>query len=249
MRGARVVAGAPGVRGATLVRVAAVALMATVALAGCGGGGSDAEETTTTAAVVPEACKAPPVTIDLQTAGDAATASTFDVTHAAARQVAILPGQMAFDPTELSGLEAEAGVTPLTLYTLYLTDFEPPMTEISGASPNPVVPESGQTSVALTMVPTSEAGLAEGDVVTDAEVEYETTTTFTTLGLTVLRDGETTGAAYTDVTGQATILQLSADTICVDFDVTLENQGELVYSAKGVVLAPVVRSANAFFYT
>jgi hypothetical protein len=246
MQGAR---GVRGIRGAALVRIATVALVSTGLLAACGGGESDAGETSTTVAAVPEACKAPPVTIDVSTAGDAATSSTFDVTNAVARQVAILPGQMAFDPTELSGLEAEAGVTPLTLYTLYLTDFEPPMTEISGASPNPVVPEGGQTSVALTLVPTKETGFAEGDVVTDAEVEYETTTTFTTLGLTVLRDGETVGAPYTDVTGQATILQLSPDTICVDFDVTLENQGELVYSAKGVVLAPVVRSANAFFYT
>ena len=33
------------------------------------------------------------------------------------------------------------------------------------------------------------------------------------------------------------------------FDVTYENQGELVYAGKGTVVAPVVASDPAFFFT
>lgn len=231
----------------------AVAAMCVGALAACGGGGgggSDAGATTTTAPKLPAACKQPPVTIDLEAGGTApAGSSTFEVTDAAARRVAILPGEMAFDPADLSGLEKKAAVSPLALYTLYLADFSLSDAALSGVSPNPVTPGDGQTVGALTLVPTTEAGFTEGQVVTDAELDYETTTTFKALGLTVYADGDTTGQAYTDVAGQATILQLSEDTICVDFDVTLENQGEMVYRAKGAVVAPVVRSADAFFYT
>ena len=241
-----------GTRGARGAKILAVAAICVGALAACGGGGggSDAGTTTTTGPKLPAACKKPPTTIDLQAGGAAAAgSSTFEVSHAAARRVAILPGEMAFDPADLSGLEKKAAVSPLALYTLYLADFGLSESALSGVSPNPITPGKGQTVGALTLIPTTEAGFTEGQVVTDGELDYETTTTFRPLGLTVYADGNTTGQAYTDVKGQATILQLSEDTICVDFDVTLENQGEMVYEAKGAVLAPVVRSADAFFYT
>ena len=229
----------------------AAAAVCVGALAGCGGGGSSSPDAaTTTAPAIPAACKKPPVTIDLEAGGSAPAGSkTFEVTSAAARRVAILPGEMAFDPADLSGLEKKAGVTPLALYTLYLADFRLSKAALSGVSMVPVEPGKDQTLGALTLVPTTEAGFSEGDVVTDAELGYKATTSFKALSLTVFANGDTTGQAYTDVTGQATILQLSDKTICVDFDVTLENQGEVVYRAKGAVLAPVVRSADAFFFT
>lgn len=231
--------------------VAAVAgALLVLGLGACGGGSEQAADTTTTAPALPAECKAPPVTVDLEAAGDhPAGAEEFEVTDAVARRVAILPGEMAFDPADLSGLEKKAGVTPLALYTVYLADFEIPRDELSGVGIGQITPGEGETVGALTLVPADEGGFAEGDVVTDGELGYETTTTFTPMQLTVFADGDTTGQAYTDVSGEATILQLSEKTICVSFDVTYENQGEVVYRGKGAVLAPVVRSADAFFFT
>jgi hypothetical protein len=217
-------------------------------LAACGD--DEPAASTTTEASVPEACVAPPTTITLQAAGERpAGGEAFEVTDAVARRVAILPGEMAFDPASLSGLENQAAVTPLAMYTLYLADFRLPDDELAGVGFGEIVAPPGKTVGALTLVPPTEAGFAEGDVVTDGELEYEPRTTLTPLGLTVFTDGDTTGQAYTDVTGQAEILQLDDETICIAFDVTYENQDELVYRGKGVVQAPVVRAADAFFFT
>jgi hypothetical protein len=218
-------------------------------LAACGGD-DDQAASTTTEPETPTQCVGPPTTVTLEAAGERpAGGETFEVTDAVARRVAILPGEMAFDPASLSGLENKAAVTPLAMYTLYLADFRLPDDELAGVGFGEVVPPAGKTVGALTMVPQTEAGFTEGDVVTDGEFDYELRTTLTPLGLTVFTDGDTTGQAYTDVTGQAEILQLDDESICVDFDVTYENQGEQVYRAKGVVQAPVVRAADAFFFT
>lgn len=239
--------------GARGVRILAAALIGAAVLSSCGGGGSGGGSdaaATTTAPTLPAACKKPPTTIDLQAGGSAPAGSdSFEVADAAARRVAILPGEMAFDPADLSGLEKKAAVSPLALYTLYLADFSISHGALSGVSPDPVTPAKGSTVGALTLVPATEAGLATDSVVTDGKLDYKTNTTFKPLGLTVYADGSTKPQAYTDITGQATILALSDTAICVDFDVTLKNGDAMVYSAKGTVLAPVVRSADAFFYT
>jgi hypothetical protein len=235
------------------LRIPLVALGATavLALGACGGGGDDeAAPSTTTAPPLPEQCVEPPTTVDLQALGEhPAGSETFEVTEAVARRVAILPGEMALDPSALSGLESKAGVTPLALYTIYLADFAVPEDELSGVGLGQITPPAGGTVGALTLVPTTEAGFVAGDVVTDGEFEFEARTTLTPLGLTVFTDGDTTGQAYTDVIGQAEILQLDEETICVEFDVTYENQGELVYRGRGAVLAPIIRASDAFFFT
>lgn len=226
--------------------------MGAVVLVGCGGGSSDAADgpTTTSATVLPAACKPAPVTIDLRAGGDhPAGSESFEVVDAVARRVPILPGEMAFDPAELSGLEKKAAVTPLAAYTVYLADFDLPVDLLEGASPSPVSPAEGQTLGALTVVPATDAGLAAGDVVVDGEPDLDARSTLKTLTLTVFADGDTTAQAYTDVTGQATVLAVDESTLCLDVDVTFEDQGEVVAAMKGVVSAPVVRSADAFFYT
>lgn len=235
------------------VRILFTAALGSALLAACGGGGgSDSSQgaTTTAAPKVPAACKEAPVTVDLRAEGEhPAGSKTFEATDAVARRVAILPGEMAFDPADLSGLEKKAGVTPLALYTLYLADFEIPRTELSGVGFGQITPADGQTVGAITIVPLDEGGFAQGDTAVDGKFGYDLTTTLTPVGVTVFADGDTTGQAYTDTTGQVEILQLDDKTICMDFDLTFENQGETVYAAKGTVLAPVVRSADAFFYT
>lgn len=232
----------------TIALLAATAL----ALASCGGSGSGSggDEAAEPGSTVPEACASPPVTMDLRSGGDAPAGSeSFEVTDAVARRVAILPGQMAFDPSALSTLEAEAKVTPLALYSIYLADFDIDRSLIEGVGFGDVPTAAGQTLGVLTLVPTDEGGFATGDVVTDGELGYDLTTSLTPLSLAVYADGQDLGIAYTDVAGQVEILALDEETICVQVDVTLTNEGELVYAASGTVEAPVVRAADAFFYT
>ena len=231
-------------------RTIALALAVALAAAACGGGGSDGDDAAAPEAAVPEACTTPPVTMDLRSGGDAPAGSdTFEVTDAVARRVAILPGQMAFDPSALSTLEAEAKVTPLALYSLYLADFEIDRSLLSGVGFGEVPTEAGQTLGVLTLVPDTEAGFRAGDVVADGELGYELTTSLVPLSLAVYGDGDDTGIAYTEVEGQAEILALDDDSICIEVDVTLSTGDDLAYAASGTVQAPVVRAADAFFFT
>ena len=217
----------------------------------CGGGGSDGGgEAADDDPTVPEACTGPPVTMDLRRGGDAPAGSeAFEVTDAVARRVAILPGQMAFDPSALSTLEAEAAVTPLAMYSLYLADFEIDRSLLDGVGFGEVPTSSGEALGILTLVPSDEDGFRAGDVVTDGELSYATTTTLAPIGLLVSADGDDTAEGFTDVEGQAEILALDAASICVDVDVSFTNGDDEVYAASGVVEAPVVRAADAFFFT
>ena len=186
--------------------------------------------------------------MDLEAKGDAPAGSTdFEVTDAVARRVAILPGEMAFDPSALSGLESKASVTPLAAYSLYLADFTIPRSKLTAGGLGIVEPGDAKTVATLTLVPANEGGFVEGAVVKDGELGYETRSTMKPLQLVVLTDG---GAPmpYTDVAGQAEILQLDEEHLCVDVDVTFSNGGDEVYRAKGTVQAPVVRASDSFFY-
>ncbi|MFN8018718.1 MAG: hypothetical protein U0P45_11405 [Acidimicrobiales bacterium] len=232
--------------------LAAAALLAagSLLLAACGGGSSGGEAASTTEApAAPAKCKAPPVTVDLEAKGDApAGSSDFEVTDAVARRVAILPGEMAFDPSALSNLESKASVTPLAAYSLYMADFRVPRTELTTGGLGVVSPGDGQTLAVLSMVPANEDGFIEGAVVQDGELGYESRSSMRPLQLTVLADGNATPQAYTDVAGQVEILQLDDEHLCVDMDVTFTNGSDVVYRAKGAIQAPVVRAPDSFFY-
>ena len=237
-------------RGARVAAMVVAAALAAALLSGCGGGSSDTGSTTTAVGAAPAQCKKPPVTIDLRAAGSMpAGSTTFEVTDAVARRVAILPGSMAFDASTLSGLESSAKVTPLAAYTLYLADFHVSHADLAGAGRAAPTAGTGDTIGALTLIPTDKGGFQEGDVVTDGKLGYTTNTPYAPLDLTVYGAGAGKPQPHTDVSGQATIVQLSATTICVDFDVTIDDDSGPVYTAKGTVLAPVVRAADALFYT
>ena len=243
--------GAGAIRARRAVSLIA-ALAATVGLAACGGGGGSTSATTTTeaAAPIPAECKAPPVTVDVEAKGDhPAGAADFEVQDAVARRVAILPGEMAFEPSALSGLESKASVTPLAAYVLHMADFRIARSSLTGSGLATMVPGEGKTVATLSLVPANEQGFIEGAVVQDGELGYESRSSLRPLQLTVFSDGDTTPQAYTDVTGEATILHLDEKSICVAFDVTFSNGGKDVYVGKGTVLAPVVRAADSFFFT
>ncbi|MEZ5181364.1 MAG: hypothetical protein R2702_05755 [Acidimicrobiales bacterium] len=229
-------------------------LLAAALLSACGGGGGsddDASGTTApTASALPEACASPPVAVDLRAGGDhPAGSEAFEATQAVALRTPILPGELAFDGASLSAAQSKAEITPLAAYSLYLSDFEVDREVLRGRGLGQVVPPAGKTVGVLSLVPPDEAGLAPGTVVTDGELGYDTNTTFAPLSLVVISDGDATAMAHTDVTGQAEVLALDDEQLCVAFDVAVEDDGELVYAGKGTVVAPVVRSDPAFFFT
>lgn len=227
--------------------MAVVVLAVVVAACSDGGGGEVAEEPVGGA---PEACIGPPVSMAI--GDDGAGNRPFAVTDAVARRVAILPGRMAFDPAGLSALQSQAGVTPLALYTLYVADFEIDREPLSEVGLVEVEPTTGQTVAALTIVPTDEAGLVEGSVVTDGDLGYETSAELRPLGLAVLRDEDRLGDQLDEVDeveGQVTVLQLTDDAVCLEVDVTVRAVGQVVAALQGVVQAPVVRASDAFFVT
>jgi hypothetical protein len=225
-------------------------------LASCGGGSDDgadtdqAAETTVAEIELPAACTPAPVTVDARAEGERPAGSeAFEATDVVALRTPILPGEVAFDGSGLAGLQSKAEITPLAAYSVYLADFEVPRDEIAGRALGLVTPPAGGTLAVLSMIPPTEAGLATGDVIVPGELGFESNTTLVPLSFTVYADGDTTGMAFTDVTGQAEVLALTDDQLCVAFEVTFENQGEVVYAGAGTVLAPVVRSDPAFFFT
>lgn len=224
-------------------------------LAGCGtddgddDGGGDSDG----AAALPTECTEPPLTMRLEALGESPAGSAdFEVTDAVARRVPIVPrpdGETAGDPEELAAAQEEATTTDLALYAIYLADFEIDRDELEGFGFGEVQPEPGGTIGTVNIVPTTMDGFATGDVADGGDIEYETTTTFGSLGVTVVGEEQDGFTAFDDVDGQVEILALDDDTICVDIDVELQLSGEPVVAAEGVVTAPIVRAPDEFFYT
>lgn len=233
-------------RGARVLLGAAVGALV---LAGCGGGSGDgAGSTTTTAPKLPAACQGPPATFDLQGGGDRpAGGASFSVTDAVARRVAVLPGEMAFDPAALSGLEKKAAVTPLAAYTLYLGDFDLDTEAIGGVGATPIAPAEGQTLGAVTVVPPTETPLATGDAVAAGKPDYATNQSLATLSAAVVADGAPPKPAAGEVAGTVELLHVGDDALCAAVDVTVSDGGEVVAKVKGTISAPVVRAADAYF--
>jgi hypothetical protein len=228
------------------------ALLALLAAStGCGGSGDDgADATTTPEAGAPVGCNGPPAVWDLRAGGERPAGDMdFTVTDAKARRVPILPEKMAFDPSELGGLESEAQITPLAAYTIYLSDDTIPSEQLSGSGDGLIIPGPGQTIGSITIVPSTEDGFATGDLVVDDVLTYNTSAELAPLGLTVFTDGDTTPMAFTAVKGGVEINYLGEDAICITVDVTVEDGAEMVYRAGGTILAPVVRAGSARFLT
>jgi hypothetical protein len=235
---------------------ALVAVGLVVAAGACGGsddgrsaggsssGGSGGE--------LPAACREAPVTMRLEAltdppAGDA----DFEVTDAVARRIPILAGesQSTSDPDELAEQQAWAANTDLALFSIYLADFEIDRGLLEGFGFGDVDPEPGGTIGALAIVPTTEDGFATGDVARSGELEYDVNTTFTSLGLTIRSEEHDEPEAFTDALGRVEILSLDDDTICVDVDVQIENSGQPIAAAEGVIAAPIVRPPDSFYLT
>ena len=225
---------------------AAVLAGALLGLAGCGGGGGDAAATTT-APKAPAGCKAAPTSIQLGV-GEGTKPTAFEVADAAAQRVAILPGKMAFDASEMAGLASQAAVSPLGQYTVYLSDGDIDATQLEGDDEGAVA-DGSATAAAVRIDPAAEGGFVEGEVVSpEGELQYETRSEQVPVRAAIVPEGskdpmDLDGA----VTGTVTVLQVDDERICLDIDLTIAGaQGGRI---DGTVQAPVSRAGNAFFVT
>ncbi len=225
----------------------ALAAGAVLTLAACGGGGGDGAAASTTAAKAPAGCDAAPFPIQLGV-GDGTKPSTFDVTDPAAQRVAILPGRMAFDASEMAGLSSQAAVSPLGQYTVYVSDEQIDTAQLEGNDEGRVA-DGSATVAAVRIVPAAEGGFIEGEVVAPTgELGYETRSEQVPVQAAIVPKGSKDPLELTDdLTGTVTVLQVGEDHLCVDVDLTVAGpQGGRI---DGVVLAPVFRAGNSYFVT
>ncbi len=201
---------------------------------------------------VPAECRRPPLVMRLEGRyGVPSGGSGFEVTDVIARRVPIVPSTNAStgDPEFLEKQRDRAATTSLAYFSIYLADFEIPRRELKTSGFGDIEPKPGGTIGTLSIVPTRRRGLRAGDVVRDDELGYDTTTTFTSLSL-IVRSSENQGFyPYTDVSGRVKVLALSDEQICVDIDVEFSNSGDLMTAAEGVLVAPVVRAPDDFFFS
>lgn len=240
----------------------AVAAVAALVLASCGGsddgngsgasteGGATAPSTSSQA--LPAACTKPPLSMRLEALGAAPTGGAeFKVTDAAARRVPIVLGEKdgGTDAAATARQIKKAKTSKVALYTLYLADYSIDRKELTGNGFGALKPPPGGTIGTLSIVPSRDIGLQVGDVVTFANKPgYETSTTLSPLGLTIESDQHPGPDAYTDITGQVTVLALSDDLICLDIDMEVLGVGGPALAAKGVVVAPVYRAGESFSF-
>lgn len=234
-----------------LPRALLALLLVAVGVAGCSGDDEGTpDDPTEGEAAAPAGCQPPPVELTVRGGdGGVGGARGLQVVDAVARRVAIIPGAMVFDPSALSALESQAGITPLALYSLSVSSGEIDREPLAGVGLVEVEPVADETVATLTLIPTDESGLVEGSVLTDGELGYDTTAELRPLGLTVLRGEDRIAHEVDEVEGQVTVLQLTDELICVDVDLTVRELGQIVAELRGVVQAPVVRASDAFFVT
>ncbi|MFA5883734.1 MAG: hypothetical protein WDA60_07780 [Acidimicrobiia bacterium] len=197
-------------------------------------------------------CPKPPLTVRIQPSQTGAnTPADLRVTDVVARRVPIVPRPFGAtsDAKTLARLRAKAADTSLALYTLYLADFAVPRADLTGSGFGEVTAPAGKTVATMTIVPTRKTGFEDGDVVQAEPFRYESTTTFAPLSLTVSTSGDRSLSAYDAVRGDVEIRELGPTVICLDMDVTFTRGRQPVASIIGTARAPVVRSADSFFYT
>lgn len=197
-------------------------------------------------------CPTPPLTVTvlpgpIGTSGPAELA----VTDAVTRRVAIVPRPSGppRDAAALERLQEKAARTDLALYTMYLADFRVPRSALRGAGFGEVAAPDGHTVVAVTLVPTERRGFRAGDTAEVSPFAYDAQTTFAPLSLVTNSSGERSSYAYDGIDGGVEIRALGARSICLDMDVTFTYQGRPIAKVVGTVASPVVRAADAFFYT
>lgn len=221
--------GAPPARRRRL-QLLILAVVAALVIGACGGdddsssdadaaddGGETPEES---ASSVPAECEIePPFTLEI-TGGDAlpqVDADGFDVTSVIASQQPIVPdpdGELTPDE-----IREQGATTPLVSYAVYLADFEMTAEDVGFLGPTP--PDDG-TLFFVAVVPPTEDGLRTGDVVEQGTPEFESVTTFGSLGVqyqTGTVDDAPTLALDGDGTGTAEVLYLDDDRICLDVEI------------------------------
>ncbi len=205
-------------------------------------------------AAAPAECdREPPYTIRAEGHNEpAGGAAEWEVTHALAQRVPIVPGESGelLEGEEKEAADEQARTTDLALIGFQLADFPLEREELEGFGFAQPEPPAGATLVSVGIVPPTEAGLAAGDVVTAGDPEYDSVTSFSTLSVVVQTSERShSDNAFTDMTGEVEILALDDESVCARADVVLTNGDEPVATVEGVLVAEVVRVSERFYLT
>lgn len=152
------------------------------------------------------------------------------------------------DAASVARQTKKAKSTDLAVHTLYLADFPIERGELTGSGFGLIAPTPGGTIGAVSIAPTRVTGFEVGDVVIGtAKPSYKTLTSLLPLSGTVMSAEHPGPDAFTDISGQVTVLHLSEDVICLDMSFEVRNGLSAVAAVQGVVAAPVLRSGDSFF--
>lgn len=228
-----------------------------IVTAACASGdseGSSAADGPSQSADAPAECdRRPPYTIRAEGLNEpAAGAPEFEVTDAVAQRVPVVPnaegGLLEGEAKEQA--DAEAATTDLATYAIHAADFPLDPEEFDGFGFGRVEPPADGAMAVVSVLPPTAEGMSPGDVITHGDPEFEATTTFATLGAYVQTSDRGPGDnAFTDMTGDVTILALDDNSICVRADVSVMDGDDPVAVIEGVIVADVVRVDDSFYLT
>lgn len=237
----------------TLGLLIALALVTTACDSGDSDGPSSADGPGRSGDVPAECDRQPPYTIRAEGLSEpAAGAPEFEVVDAVAQRIPVVPnaedGLLEGEAKEQA--DAEAATTDLAIYAIHAADFPLDPEEFDGFGFARVEPPADGAMAVVSVLPPTAEGMSPGDVITHGEPEFEATTTFSTLGAYVQTSDRGPGDnAFTDMTGDVTILAVDDDTICVRADVSVMDGDDPVAVIEGVIVAEVVRVDDNFYLT
>jgi len=118
---------------------------------------------------------------------------------------------------DVEAAQEAAAETDLLAYTVYVADYE---LDDSQVGPLGISPPADGTVLSFSIVPPTEEPLATGDVIQAGTPEFDSTTTFGTVGVQYQTgaDDQVVGfAADTEGSGSAEVLHLDDDQLCLRF--------------------------------
>ena len=230
--------------------IVGLGLALVLVLVGCGGddGGGDADRGGDgggdAAAELPAECPDGPVRVAIE-GGELLPGIDGPEFAATSQLVTVNPIVLEEVPEgDIDAAREAAEATDLLSYSIYLADYE--LDEDSLGLLGLSSPPEGGTHLAFTVVPPTEEPLATGDVVEAGTPEFESTTTFATMGL-LYETGDTAGDSVflgsdTEGSGEAEILYVDDEQLCLRFTqegTIFGGDAEGTWSVDTVVAGPI----------
>ncbi len=212
----------------------------------------DSEGVGEAAGPLPDECVIAPTTLTIE--GEGVPIGSLDVVSGYAKPIPIVPnGDGSLDDLGIAEMNDLGAETDLLLYTIYLSDFEIDPSSISNFSGPSPDEGTGDTTIGFTVVPTSEHGIATGDVITaEDELAYDPITTFAPMGVFFESDAAPDGFFSTSAPNDGTVevLHLSEDYLCLAWTQSGDfNDGEAsgTWSIDAVVAAEMLDRSDLPF--